>query len=207
MRICFSGKGSEVQGSAFSVQRLKDYIVKRPTCYSCPLHCKRSVRIEKPWKSDPIYGAPQYETLVALGCNCGVDNLEALIKANELCNRFGMDTISTGVSISFAMELFEKGILNITDTEGLELKFGNEVAMLELTERIGKREGNLGRLLGEGTKIAAEKIPSGMRVALVVSSGQKTETDLRFAETVARNRGINLLIFTSMDDALAWLQG
>ena len=139
----------------------KDYIVKRPTCYSCPLHCKRSVRIEKPWKSDPIYGAPQFETLVALGCNCGIDNLEALIKANEICNRFGVDTISTGVSISFAMELFENGILNIDDTEGLELNFGNEVAMLELTKRIGKREGYLGRLLGEGTKIAAEKIGKG----------------------------------------------
>ena len=136
----------------------KEYIVKRQSCYSCPLHCKRSVRIEKPWKSDPIYGAPQFETLVALGCNCGIDNLEALIRANELCNRFGVDTVSIGVSISFAMELFENGILNLDDTEGLELNFGNIVAMLELTERIGKREGHLGTLLGEGTKIAAEKI-------------------------------------------------
>ncbi len=139
----------------------KEYIVKRPTCFSCPLHCKRSVKLEKPWTADPIYGAPQYETLVALGCNCGVDNLEALIKANELCNRFSIDTISTGVSISFAMELFEKGILSTADTDGLELNFGNAEAMVALTEKIGKREGHLGRLLGEGTKIAAEKIGKG----------------------------------------------
>ena len=139
----------------------KGYIVKRPTCYSCPLHCKRSVKIETPWESDPIYGAPQYETLVALGCNCGVDNLEALIKANELCNRYGMDTISTGVSISFAMELFEEGILSIDDTDGLELKFGNAEAMVKLTKKIGKREGYLGTLLGEGVKLASEKIGKG----------------------------------------------
>jgi aldehyde:ferredoxin oxidoreductase len=109
---------------------------------------------------DPIYGSPEYETLAALGSNCGIDDLEALIKANELCGRYGIDTISTGVAISFAMECFEKGLLNTDDTNGLDLRFGNVSAMLEMIERIAKREG-FGRLLAEGTKRASEIIGRG----------------------------------------------
>jgi aldehyde:ferredoxin oxidoreductase len=157
-------KGGEFPNIAnISVQAMfeKGYIVKRPTCYSCPLHCKRSAKVEGPVASDPKYGAPQYETLVAFGCNCGVDNIEAVIKANEICNRYGIDTISTGVAVSFAMELYEEGILTKEDTGGLELTFGNAEAMLELTELIGKREGKFATLLGEGTRIASEKIGKG----------------------------------------------
>ena len=170
----------------------KGYIVKRPTCFSCPLHCKRSVKIETPWEADPIYGAPQYETLVALGCNCGVDNLEALIKSNELCNRYGIDTISTGVAISFAMELFEEGILSTSDTDGLDLKFGNAEAMLELTEKIGKREGTLGQLLGEGTKIAAEKIGQGSsKYAMHVKGGEIGMHEPRYKKGMALHYSVH----------------
>ena len=151
----------------------KGYIVKRPTCYRCPLHCKRSVKIETPFTADPIYGAPQYETLVALGCNCGVDNLEALIKANEICNRYSIDTISTGVAISFVMELFEEGILTVADTDGLKPRFGDAEAMLELTRKIAKREGKLGHLLGEGVKIAAEKIGKGAEAYAMHVKGEE----------------------------------
>lgn len=170
----------------------KDYIVNRPTCFSCPLHCKRSVRVETPWESDPMYGAPQYETLVALGCNCGVDNLEAIIKANEICNRYGIDTISTGVSISFAMELFENGILNTKDTEGLELTFGNDIAMLTLTEKIGKREGYLGNLLGEGVKIAAEEIGQGSaQYAMHVKGGEIGMHEPRYKQGLALHYSVH----------------
>jgi aldehyde:ferredoxin oxidoreductase len=138
----------------------KSYIERMHGCFRCPMRCKRRVKIENPWKIDPIYSGPEYETLAAFGSNCGIDNLEAIIKANELCNRFGLDTISTGVSISFAMECFEKGLLTMEDTEGLELTFGSAESMVEMVERIAFREG-LGDLLAEGTKRAAEKIGKG----------------------------------------------
>ncbi len=136
------------------------YVTKMGNCFMCPIRCKKIIKMEKPWSVDPIYGGPEYETLAALGSNCGIDNLEALIKAHELCGRYGLDSISTGVSISFAMECFEKGILTSEDTDGLELTFGNVEAMIEMVERIALRKG-FGDLLAEGTKRASERIGKG----------------------------------------------
>jgi aldehyde:ferredoxin oxidoreductase len=138
----------------------KSYVERMHGCFRCPMRCKRRVKIETPWKIDPVYSGPEYETLAALGPNCGIDNLEAIIKANELCNRFGIDTISTGVSISFAMECFEKGLLTVEDTDGLELTFGNAESMIAIVERIALRKG-FGNLLAEGTKRVAQKIGKG----------------------------------------------
>ena len=134
-----------------------DYIERMEGCFICPLKCKRRTKISGPYEVNPDYGGPEYETLAALGSNCGIDEVEPVIKGNELCNGLGLDTISTGVAISFAMECFEKGLITIQDTGGLELNFGNAQAMLELIDQIGKRQG-LGDLLAEGTKIAAQKI-------------------------------------------------
>ncbi len=136
------------------------YVKKMENCYGCPIRCKRMVGIDNPWKVDMIHGGPEYETLAALGSNCLVDSVEAIIKANEICCRYGMDTISTGVCISFAMECFEKGILTPRDTDGLELTFGNANAMVEMVERIGLRKG-FGGILAEGTRKAAEIIGRG----------------------------------------------
>ena len=186
------GKFPNIANIAVQEMFNKGYIVKRPTCFSCPLHCKRSVRVETPWASDPIYGAPQYETLVALGCNCGVDNLEAIIKANEICNRYGIDTISVGVSISFAMELFENGILTSEDTDGLELRFGNAEAMLALTQKIAEREGKLGKLLGEGTKIASEQIGQGSeKFAMHVKGGEIGMHEPRYKQGMALHYSVH----------------
>jgi len=138
----------------------KSYVAKRGTCFACPIRCKRKVKLGDPWNVDPIYGGPEYETLAALGSNCGIDDLEALIKADELCSRYGIDTISTGVSIAFAMECYEEGILTLDDTDGLELTFGNANAMLTMVGRIALRQG-LGDLLAEGTKRASESIGKG----------------------------------------------
>ena len=118
------------------------------------------VKLGAPWNVDPVYGGPEYETLCAFGSNCGIDDLEAIIKADELCSRYGIDTISTGVSISFAMECFEEGILTRDDTDGLELTFGNAKAMLAMVEHIALRQG-LGDILAEGTKRASERIGKG----------------------------------------------
>jgi len=138
----------------------KGYVKKRESCFACPIHCKRSVVLEKPWKVDVRHGGPEYETLGALGSNCGVDSLETIMKANEMCARYGIDTISTGVSISFAMECYEMGIMTKADTGGLNLHFGNAPALLAMVERIALRQG-LGDILAEGTKRAAEIIGKG----------------------------------------------
>lgn len=138
----------------------ENHLVKMGGCFGCPIRCKRVVTLDKPYQVDPAYGGPEYETLGALGPNCGIDDLAAIMKANELCNRYGLDTISTGVVTSFAMECFENNILTRQDTNGLELTFGNAQAMLALIEQIGRRNG-LGDLLAEGSKRAAEKIGKG----------------------------------------------
>ena len=146
----------------------KNILVKREGCYSCPIRCKRVVECKESYKVDPYYGGPEYETVGAFGSLCGVDNLEAIAKANELCNKYGMDTISTGVTIAFAMECYENGLLSNKDTEGIELKFGCAEAMLQMIEKIKNRQG-LGDLLAEGTLRAATKIGSkAMKYAMQV---------------------------------------
>jgi aldehyde:ferredoxin oxidoreductase len=92
-----------------------------------------------------------------LGSNCLIDDLPAIAEANELCNRYGLDTISTGGVISFAMEAYERGLVNKKDTGGIELKWGNASALIEMVHQIGRRRG-FGELLGQGVKRAAEEI-------------------------------------------------
>ena len=126
-------------------------------CYACPIRCKKIVKIDESFTVDPAYGGPEYEALASLGSNCGVDDLKAVCKANEVCNRFSIDVISAGVSIAFAMECYENGLISDKETGGLKLKFGNAEALVRMVEMIGRREG-LGDLLAEGVKRASEKI-------------------------------------------------
>ncbi|MDO8567382.1 MAG: aldehyde ferredoxin oxidoreductase family protein [Dehalococcoidales bacterium] len=129
-------------------------------CFACPVKCKKIVQFSEPYSVDPAYGGPEYETLAALGSNCGIDDLKAVCKGNELCGAYSLDTISTGAAIAFAMECFEKGLLTSQDTGGLNLKFGNSEAMLEMIEMIANRRG-IGDLLAEGTARAAGRIGRG----------------------------------------------
>ncbi|MCE5263426.1 MAG: aldehyde ferredoxin oxidoreductase family protein [Deltaproteobacteria bacterium] len=148
------------------------YVEKMGNCYGCPIRCKRVVRLEERFSIDPVYGGPEYETLAALGSNCGIDDLEALMKAHELCNRYGIDTISAGVAIAFAMECVERGVLSRADADGLDLTFGNAEAMVRMVERIALRQG-LGDLLAEGTRRAAEKIGKGSEAWAMQVKGQE----------------------------------
>lgn len=129
-------------------------------CFGCPIRCKREARVEGRYTIDPRYGGPEYETLGAFGSACAVSDLRAIAKANEMCNRFGLDTISTGITIAFAMECFENGLLGIEELDGIELRFGNADAMLAMVERIARREG-IGDLLAEGSARAAAQIGRG----------------------------------------------
>lgn len=137
-------------------------------CYACPIRCKKMVQLEEPYKVDAAYGGPEYETLAALGSLCGIDDLGAIAKGHELCNAYGLDTISTGNVIAFAMECYEKGLLAKEDTGGLELAFGNAGAMLRAIELIAERRG-IGDLLAEGAARAAREIgPAAHELAMHV---------------------------------------
>jgi aldehyde:ferredoxin oxidoreductase len=154
-------EGSFAEAEAISGETMsKTILVQRGTCYGCFVRCKREVQIGEPYFVDPIYGGPEYETVAAFGSICGIGDLRAISKANQLCNAYGLDTISTGGMISFAMECYENGILTKGDTDGLELRFGNVEAMMRMVEMIGKREG-LGDTLAEGIRSAAEKFGKG----------------------------------------------
>ena len=146
-------------------------VVNKQGCYACPLRCKAEVAVDGPYNVDPVYGSPEYEALGALGSNCGVDNLKAIAKANELCNAYGLDVISTGVTIAFAMECFERGILTEKDTGGLNLNFGNAEAMVQLVEMIARKE-SLGKILAEGMVSAASEIGNGAEEFAMHVKGQ-----------------------------------
>lgn len=147
-------------------------LVDRESCYSCPIHCKRVVKVEDRYSVNPRYGGPEYETIGALGSTCGVDDLQAIAKGNELCNAYGLDTISTGVTIAFAMECFENGLLTVKDTDGVRLTFGNGDAMVKMVEMIARRQG-IGAMLGEGTVRAAQKIGQGAEQFTMQVKGQE----------------------------------
>jgi len=129
-------------------------------CFACPVRCKKVVECKEPYAVDPAYGGPEYETLGALGTNCGISDIKAISRGSELCNANSLDTISTGMTVSFAMECFENGLLTTEDTGGIDLRFGNAEAMIKTIELIAKREG-IGNLLAEGTAKAAQKIGKG----------------------------------------------
>lgn len=135
-------------------------LVEKKSCFSCPISCGRASEIRKgPYQGRTGEG-PEYESVGALGSMCGVSDLEAITMAHYLCNDYGLDTISTGSTIAFAMECYEKGILTKSDTDGLEVKFGDPDVMVNLVHKIAKREG-LGNLLAEGTKRVSEKLGRG----------------------------------------------
>jgi aldehyde:ferredoxin oxidoreductase len=129
------------------------------TCYACAIACKREVDVPE-LGVVAKYGGPEYETIGAGGSVCGIGDLKVVAKFNQLCGEYVLDTISVGMTIAFAMECFERGILTPADTDGLDLRFGNGEALLALTEKIAKREG-FGDLLAQGSERAAQQIGRG----------------------------------------------
>lgn len=130
-----------------------------PACYACPIQCGRFVEIEEgPYKMKG--GGPEYETLGSFGSNCLNDNLASIAFANEVCNEYGVDVISTGSMISWAMECYDKGIITKEDTDGIELTWGNHEAIIALLYKIVNQEG-IGKVLGQGARRAAEIIGKG----------------------------------------------
>jgi len=135
----------------------QEILEKRGTCFACAVRCKPEVRSGGPYDLNSAYGGPEYEAVAGFGSNCGVDDLQAIAKANELCNRYVMDTISTSATIAFAMDCFEHGLIGPKETGGLDLRFGNIQAMLQAVEQIASRQG-FGNLLADGSLRAAQAI-------------------------------------------------
>ncbi|MEN8152851.1 MAG: aldehyde ferredoxin oxidoreductase family protein [Acidobacteriota bacterium] len=175
---------------------------KSVSCFNCVIKCSKLAK----WKDYEVEG-PEYETTAYLGSGCGIGDAESVAYANYLCDDLGMDTISAGVVISFAMEAFEKGILSPTDVDGIELKFGNAEAQFELLNRIARREG-IGDLLAEGTRIASEKIGKGseyfaIQIAGMELSGVNVKGSASMGLTLATSDFASHTRFWSCSDEMA----
>ena len=133
----------------------EDFMTRNRGCHSCVINCGRVTKVTGHGKYDGHGEGPEYETIFGLGTSCGLDDLAAIIKANYLCNEYGMDTIEAGCSVATAMELFERGILPEADV-GFPLRFGDDQAMVRAIEMMGRGEG-FGALLADGGYRVAEK--------------------------------------------------
>ena len=135
---------------------MQRFATRHKGCYNCPVACSRLYKVSEGAYATRGEG-PEYETVSALGAKCGNDNFESILHANTLCNRLGMDTISTGNVLAWAMECHEKGVLDRAGLDGVDLRFGNERAMVEMIGRIAARQG-MGDILAEGAFRAAQKL-------------------------------------------------
>lgn len=149
------------------------FLIGKQPCFSCPVSCGRIVEVKGgDCSTEGPTGGPEYESVAALGSLCCNDNLESVIKANQLCNEYGLDTISTGCAIAFAMECFEKNLIGLADTDGIELAWGNCLAVIAMIPRIALRKG-FGNLLAEGVRVAAQKIGHGADEFIIQVKGME----------------------------------
>ena len=178
-----------------NAQAIMDTVfVEGTRCFACPITCGRGTEIkEGKWEGAKGEG-PEYESTNTLGSMCGVSDINAITKANYLCNEYGLDTISTGATIAFAMECFAKGIITKEQAHGLEISFGDGDLVVALVEKIAKREG-IGDLLAKGTKAVSEELGQGSEAfAMQVKGLELPAYDSRAAKItglgyVTANRG------------------
>jgi len=151
-------RGTWPDAEKLTGERLAEiYLKGRYACGACPIGCGREVAFQTDRYAVEKGAGPEYESLASLGAYCLVDDLAAVCKANDRCNRYGMDTISVGAAVAFAMEAFDRGLITEADLGGMALRWGDADAMLEIVRLIGENEG-FGRVLGRGVKKAAEHI-------------------------------------------------
>ena len=166
--------GSFPEGvEAFSTSNyVKELNAKPWPCKYCVIRCHNLCEIKEGPYSYKGKG-PEYESFAMMGLNTLITDIKAVAYAGELANRYGVDTISLGAVLSWAMECYEKGVITRNDTYGLDLTWGNAEAMVEMVKKIGLRADGLGYLLGEGTKMASEKIGKGSEAWAVQMKGQE----------------------------------
>lgn len=152
-KTCYFEHAEKISGEALA----EKYLVKRRSCFGCPIGCGRYVQVSEEPYLTPLHEGAEYETVDMLGAQSLLGDLRAVVKAGYLCNIYGLDTISTGNAIAFAIEAYQRKILDKRDTGGLELKWGDPETVLTLVEKIARREG-IGDLLAEGVRRASEKL-------------------------------------------------
>jgi len=151
------GDSSQYAKPLLPYHMLEKYFVRHQACFSCPVGCKKEVEVKEGIFKTPAGPAPEYETFGSFGTMLLIKDVDAIVNIHNLCNRYGMDVISCGSTIAFAMECYEKGLITKKDTDGLELKWGDGEAVVEMLHKIARREG-IGDLLAEGSRLAAEQI-------------------------------------------------
>ncbi len=168
-----------------SDEEIIKYEEKKVFCPNCPIGCGGTTELTSgPYKLPGESRKVEYETLAAFGPLCLIDNLEAIMLLNNLCNRAGIDTISTGGVIAFAMECYEIGLLTKTDMDGIELTWGNADAAIALLKKIISRDG-IGNLLADGVKVASQKIGRGSDAFAIHAGGQEVPMhDPRYEPTL-----------------------
>jgi len=160
------------------------FVTKIAGCTGCPCRCEHIAEVPEGVFKGAI-ARVEYEPTMAFGPYCGVDRLDAVIKAIEYCNLYGVDAIGTGIIVGFGMECYEKGLITKEDTGGVELEFGNGEAMVEMVKKIALRE-DIGDLLAEGVKVASEKIGQGSaHFAMHIKGVEVTGYELRGLKTCA----------------------
>lgn len=156
----YQGKWEEGAAKITGLNTVKTHNLKNYACGKCPIACGKIGKAKDgPYDGQEI-AAPEYETVGLMGANLLIDDYDVILKENELCNRYGIDTIAAGNTIAVAMEAFEKGILSLEDTDGIDLSFGNGKAAIQALEKMCKREGKLGDMMADGARAFSEKLGS-----------------------------------------------
>jgi len=171
--------------AAISDKSVIDLQYQRHGCPHCPNPCSGLLEAGKNYKYPKGASKPEYETLGSLGALCLNDNLESIVMGNEICNRYGIDTISAGNAIAFAIECYENGLINKGDTDGIDLTWGNHTALIAMLNKLVRREG-LGDVLADGVRVAAQKIGHGAdQFAIHVHGQEPAMHDPRFGPSFA----------------------
>jgi aldehyde:ferredoxin oxidoreductase len=152
----WSETGSFLPAKEIGLEAQEQLRIRSNHCFGCPVGCSQ-IKLSKNLPYAGTTGEPEFETLYSFGGQTGVDNPDSIITADRLCDELGMDTISAGVTIGFAMELFEKGIIGLEETKGLNLKFGNHEDMIQLLKAMAYRQG-IGSILADGVKKATQEL-------------------------------------------------
>lgn len=167
------------------------YLKRRMSCYSCPVACHRYTEVDDGEYAGTYAGGPEYETLAAFGAGCGVSDTEVVLKANELCNIYGLDTISTASAVQWLIESNVRGVLSRAQQDGLKLEWGDADTVLKLVQRIALREG-IGDLLAEGVRTAAAEVGHGSEKWAVEAKGlEQSRVETRSAKGYALGFAVN----------------
>jgi len=168
------------------------YRIAQEACHGCAIGCKYIIRVNSGKYSTGPIGGPEYETIMAFGSNCLNNDIESVFHLGKRCDLLGLDTISTGKTIGFAMDLYEQGIISAKDADGLDLNWGNDEAQVELVEKIAKREG-FGDTLANGVRKAAEMIGGeAWRYAVHVKGLEASGQDPRAHQSIGLTYATNV---------------